>query len=177
MTVPYFPVYIVTGKSLAEKCQPSSESPLDPVVQKDLEFILERNLKEIIAKYASYVDSLRAAIEEKRVSPEALRAYLLSLSASSNGDEGEMLTLMSEKKSELQKLETIPDIFSFLTTECASFLNYEIFQNILKNYSIGDKDEDIMTTFRLMLKRIKSQRLLIFFLLFQSPKSAPQNSC
>ena len=50
---------------------------------------------------------------------------------------------MSEKKSELLKAETISDIFCFLTTECASFLNYEIFQNIHEHYSIGAEQEKL----------------------------------
>ena len=62
---------------------------LDPVVQMDLEFILEKNLDAIITRYASYVDTLRGIIEERGVSPEALRSYLLSLTASSNGSKGQ----------------------------------------------------------------------------------------
>ena len=117
-----------------------SSVQLDPKVKMDLKFILNRNLKEIINKYAKYVDCLRARIEEKGVTPKALRTFLLCLSASSSEAE---LALISDKKKELEKAETIADIFSFLTTECASFLNYEVFQDIIENYDVSVDHEKL----------------------------------
>ena len=111
-------------------------------VRMDLEFILEKNLKQIIAKYASYVDHLRAAIKEKGVSPEDLQTYLLSLSATSKSSKGPKLTLLSDKETELWKCDSIATIFRFLTTRCASFLNYDIFQFILEHYNICDDDQE-----------------------------------
>ena len=109
----------------------------------DLEFILRKNLKEIIVKYASYVDCLRSILEEKGVSPEALRSYLLSLPATNKSCKGQNLTLLSDKEAELQRCDSVTDIFNFLTTKCASFLNYDIFQFILKHYSISDRQEKL----------------------------------
>lgn len=105
-------------------------------MKRNLKYILERNLREIIEHYGSYVDCLRGIIEEKRISPKALRTYLLTLSAFSESSTNQSLTLMSEKKYEFQKAETIPDIFTVLVTECASFLNYEIFESIIRKYKI-----------------------------------------
>ena len=114
---------------------------MDKDLKENLEYILEINLKKITAKYASYVDCLRNAIEHKEdITPEILRAYLLSLSASSKDQE---LSLMSDKKSELKKCETIAEIFEFLTCECASFLNYEVFQNLLENFNISTDEEKL----------------------------------
>ena len=107
----------------------------------DLKFVLDKNLDGIITKYASYVDCLRGIIKEKGVPPEDLRSYILSLSAFSKSYKGEMLTLMSDKECELEKKETITSIFTFLTTKCASFLNYEIFQKILEYYKVSDDQE------------------------------------
>ena len=107
----------------------------------DLEFILEKNLKEIIRKYASYVDCLCSIIEEKGVSPKSLRLFLLSLPVSTRSYQGQKLTLLSDKKDELEEAKTITDIFIFLTTEWASFLNYDIFQDIIKNYNISEDQE------------------------------------
>lgn len=101
-------------------------------VHADLEYILVKNLREIIAKYASYVDSLRAAIEKKKISVDNFRSYLLSMPASSD----EKLTLFSDVKSELKKRTTITDIFDFLKTEYASFLDYEIFDDICTHYKV-----------------------------------------
>ncbi len=114
---------------------------MDPNVKMDLEFILERNIEEIIKKYASYVDCILAIM--KGVSPEDLRSYLLSLSASSKSFNGQKLSLMSDKKLELKEKNTINDIFDFLTTESASFLNYDIFETIMKKYRIVEDREDL----------------------------------
>lgn len=120
---------------------PNTEDNIDPVIKKDIKYILEKNLQEIIASYGSYVDCLREIIEEKEVSPKALRTYLLTLSAFRESSGNQMLTLMSDKKSELQKAETILDVFDFLITECASFLNCDIFERIIKRYKIDVERE------------------------------------
>ncbi len=99
------------------------------------------DLKEIIKKYGSYVDTLRAIIEEKGVSPEALQSYLLTLSATSESYKGQKLTLLSDKETELEKCQTITAIFKFLITKCASFLNYEVFQSILEHYKVVEDQE------------------------------------
>ena len=109
----------------------------------DLEFILEKNLDEIITEYASYVDCIRAIVKEKGVPPEELRSYLFSLSGFSKSYKGQKLSLLSDKKLELEKCETVTAIFSFLTTECASFLNYEIFEKVLKKYNISEDIEEL----------------------------------
>lgn len=114
---------------------------MDPDVRRELERILEKHLRDIISKYASYVDHLRVAIEEKGVSAAALRSYLLSLSATGASFKGQKLTLLSDKRPELLKCSTVIDIFDFLTTECASYLNYDIFQFVLKHYNITDDNE------------------------------------
>ena len=115
---------------------------MDPDIKMDLEYVLEKNLDEIITKYALYVDCVRALVKEKGVSPEDLCSFLLSLSASSKSYKGQTLSLLSDKKSELIKKGTITDIFNFLTTECASFLNYDIFEKIQKKYNLpGDREE------------------------------------
>lgn len=125
---------------LETKDKAASElSLLTPEVEMDLRFILERNLKEIIKKYAAYVD---CAVEKKEVSPIELRFYLLSISAFCSGScNGQRFALVSDEH-ELKSCATITDIFAFLTTKCASFLNYDIFQDIIKKYDIAtDRSE------------------------------------
>lgn len=94
--------------------QPSSSPNLDPDIEMDLKFILELNLRDIIRKYGSYVDCVRTSIEEKGVTPEALGSYLMSLSAFSSSYEGQKLALMSERKCELERANTIISIFNLL---------------------------------------------------------------
>ena len=108
----------------------------------DLKFVLEQNLKAITRKFASYVDCVRTCIEEKGVTPEALSSFLMSLSAFSSSYKGEKLALMSERKSELKQANTIIDIFDLLITEYSSFLNYDIFQDLLAKYKIKEEDRE-----------------------------------
>ena len=109
----------------------------------DLHFILENNLKQIIKIYGSFVDCVRTSIEEKGVTAEALCMYLLSVSAFSTNRQGHTLALLSDKKSELQKATTVIEIFNILITECASFLNYDIFQDILEKYDINADQKEL----------------------------------
>ena len=144
-----FTITVETGESPAAASLPSyALSSDDP----DVRMHLEINLDEIITKYASYVACLRSIIEEKGVSPEELCSYLLSLSAFSKSFKGQKLALMSDMKSELNKKnDKIIDIFDFLTTEYASFLNYDIFQKILEHYNISE-DQDPKLKYRDHLK-------------------------
>lgn len=104
-----------------------------------LQIVLQQSLEKILAQYASYVDCIQNIIEEKGISPKRLHTYLLTLPAF--GETESTLNLLSDKREFLQKAETIPDIFSFLTTECASFLHYEVFQRIVENFGIMEKKE------------------------------------
>ena len=109
----------------------------------DLEYILERNLEEVLVKFASYVDCLRDAVKEKCISLEDFHSFLLKLPAFSKSHEGQMLTLLSEKKSKLKETKTFTETFDFLSTECASFLNYGIFQHIVEKYNIKEDKEEL----------------------------------
>lgn len=118
-------------------------SKIDPSVKLDLEFILERNLKDIITLFAAYVDTLRSIIKEKGVSPDELQTYLISLPAFKENHKGKKLTLLANKEAELEKCDSIPKIFKFLSTKCSSFLDYEIFEDIMKFYKISKDQEHL----------------------------------
>ena len=116
---------------------------MDPDVRMDLEFIFDKNLRDIVAKYAVYVDCVRVELTKKAVSPEALQTYLLSLPVSQRlHNEDQKLTLMMDTAHELRKCDTIIDIFNLLTTKC-SFLNYEIYESIVKKYNIVRDQEEL----------------------------------
>lgn len=123
-----------------KKEAPAFNAYSDIKAKTNLEYVLKKSLKQIIAKYASYVDYIRNKIEEKQVNVKSLRSYLMSLTATSTTHE---LLLMSDKRPELYKAKDIHEIFDFLSTECCSFLNYEIFQNIVENYEISDNHEKL----------------------------------
>ncbi len=110
---------------------------MDPDIKEDLEFILENNLRKINVTYACYVDTLRCTLEEKGVTPRDLRTYLVSLPAFSS--KGQTLGLLSEI--ELQQCNTVAEIFIFLKTKCTSFLDFEIFENILDYFKISKDHE------------------------------------
>ena len=113
-----------------------TKEQLEADIKMDLQYILEKNLDELITKYASYVDSLRTMLEEKGVTTDELRAYLLSLPAFNSNHRGKQLKLMSDMEQELEQKVTSIDIFIFLTTRYASFLNYGVYQQLLENYNV-----------------------------------------
>lgn len=117
---------------------------MEPGVRNEIERVLENHMKEIISKYASYVDFLREAIIKKKVKVDDLRSYLLSLPATCEISGSRKLFLLSDKEPELQECKTVTAIFNLLQTKCASsFLNYDIFQCILKRYKIVDTQEEL----------------------------------
>lgn len=50
---------------------------------------------------------------------------------------------MSDRKNELIATSTITEIFNLLVTEYSSFLNFDIFEKILKRYKIDAKQEEL----------------------------------
>ena len=107
----------------------------------DLEQQLDINLRHIQTHYACYVDCIRAIIEEKSISAEQLSSFLINLPASISTKK---LRLLSNLKAELQKAEKITDIFILLTTKYASFLDYDIFEIILKRYGPNENREELI---------------------------------
>ena len=81
------------------------------------------------------MDNIRIAVQEKNVTVEDLKSFLLSLPVFTRKDE--KLTLLSDAGPELMELPTVTAIFNFLKTEHASFLDYEIFKVICSHYSVG----------------------------------------
>ena len=107
----------------------------------DLEQQLDINLRHIQTHYACYVDCVRAIVKEKGVSAEELSSFLINLQASITTKK---LRLLSDLKAELQKAEKITDIFILLSTKYASFLDYDIFEIILKRYGPNEDREELI---------------------------------
>ena len=82
---------------------------------------------------------MRTSIEEEGVTPEELKSYLMTLSIFSDSEKGEKVAIDPEG---ISKLNSISDIFDMLT-EYSSFLNYDIFQGILKKYNIKEDREEL----------------------------------
>ena len=118
----------------------SSSGSLDSATLEDLDQQLDLNLQHITNCYASYVHCIRKSIKEKGVTAEDLCAYLMNLRAFKRGHQ-EKTTLLSERKDELEKAQTIDKIFTILSAKCASFLNFEIFQSMVDDYDI-DKNQE-----------------------------------
>ena len=116
------------------------EVQVDPAVQKNknLKSILENNLEEIIAKYSCYTVMLCFAVEEMGVPLKELREFLLGLSAVDSHYKGRKISLVSGQEAELEKKKTIRDIFNFLKTQYASFVNCGIFEKIRLQYGVAD---------------------------------------
>ena len=115
--------------------------PLDPEVREDLQYTLENNLERIMHHYACYVSHLCECVKRKGVDVHELCTFLLRLFAFAPSDKYHQQDkmLLSRMKVELKEAKTINDIFDLVGEECASFLNYSIYQSILEKYC-GDID-------------------------------------
>lgn len=109
-------------------------------VTEDVEFQLEENLDLIKTRYASFVASLCEKVE-RQVAPKQLCLFLRNLSAFSIRSRQRSL-LPPKVIAELNEAETIYAIFKILDEKCASFINYGIFQKILKKYCPYAKHKD-----------------------------------
>lgn len=105
----------------------------------DLRQQLNRDLKRIEKKYADYVDCIRAIVEEKGISTEQLSSYLINLPAFT--DNRKKPQLLSDIRSEFQKEQSIAGIFSLLSSKYSCFIDYDIFETILKKYGPHETHE------------------------------------
>ena len=109
----------------------------------DLQYQLKQNLLEIKGRYASYVMCICLSLQNKGVTVKNLRTYLLSLDAFQSSHYNTNLKLLSDKEDKLEKADDIEDIFCILVRECASFLNYGIFQSIIEEYDIDTSQKKL----------------------------------
>ena len=114
----------------------------DPDVLDDLRQQLEDNLKKIVKRYASFVAYILKSVEEKKITPSTLRAYLLNLPAF-EGRKNKKVKLLSGIRAELEKASAISDIFNILSTEYASFLNYDVFACIIEEYDLDEGQDKL----------------------------------
>jgi hypothetical protein len=121
----------------------SPAAPLDSDVIDDLRQQLEINLNQILRRYASFVSCILKSVEDKKVTPSTLRAYLLNLpvfDGRKNRDQQKVM-LLSGIKAELEKANAVSDMFNILSAEYASFLNYDVFACIIEEYDLDEGQE------------------------------------
>ena len=102
---------------------------------------LRRSLKEIGSQYASYIRCIYTSLEARGVTTKDFTAYLLKLPAL-KVDPADQQQLLAGLRTELGKAESITDIVTLLDENCASFLDYGIFDDIVKEYGIGENQTD-----------------------------------
>ena len=100
----------------------------------DLELQLEINIEQIKGHYASFVLNVQRSIKEKGVSTSQLRGYLMNLSAFHNNQRKPVL--LSELEEDLERTKDIDEIFEVLSKKYASFLNFGIFESMVKDFGI-----------------------------------------
>lgn len=133
------------GSASYAEASDSAEQILSSDVLDDLKQRLEINLKRISRYYASYVRCVQLSLLEKGISVEDLRNFLLSLTAfeCNHKDQDSDTKLFSDKKAQLENATKVADIFKVLITECASFLNYEIFESVIDEFDINRDQEKL----------------------------------
>lgn len=78
---------------------------------------------------------------ERKVGPEDLCAYVLTLPAFTHNEQQH--TLLSSSRDELQRAINVTDIFQLLVNRYASFLNYDIFQMLVERYDLDVGQEQL----------------------------------
>lgn len=133
---------------------------LTPNEYGDLLQQLETNLEEILHHFANYTDSILESLQNKNVSVPALHTYLLGLPAFLGKCDNKKLTLLSSKMKRLEEANDLCSIFKILKTECTSFLNYRIFEFLIKKYNI-DRDDNLKYPEKLQ-KYVKRHKITEF---------------
>ena len=101
---------------------------------------LNRNREQIMYQYSVYVSTLCESIREKGVTVESLTLFLLNLPALQYHHDHCQRCLLAGKRKMFESARTIYDIFKIISEECASFINYGIFQSIATNYGVNLTD-------------------------------------
>lgn len=136
-------VVVLTDNSIpsAQTDSPCSLASLDADTLGDLKLQLKSDLLAIMTKYSLYVRCIRQSLKDKGVSAEDLCSDLLTMPATNQAEQD--LSLLSSHKAELEKAVSINGIFNFLTTEYASFLDYDIFEFMVETYEIDNGQEKL----------------------------------
>lgn len=134
--------FIVLADGVTQSNSSHSEpSSLPPALQQDLELRLRLNLEGIYDKYTLFVECIRTSIKSKGISVSELRAFLMSQSAFDHEDQD--FKLFSDRKDELERAVEVNQIFNFLNSGCASFLDFKIFEKIINKYDLNKDQEEL----------------------------------
>lgn len=134
---------------------------LPPAVLVDLKQQLESNLEEILFSFAGYTDCVQVSLEKRNVTVKRLCAYLLGLPAFTSACSSPKLSLLASKKDKLEVASCISDIMIILKTECTSFLNYQIFESLIKNFKL-DEGQELLKYPTKLLKYIEMHKVSEF---------------
>ena len=122
---------------------PDTSQPIASLDENTLEALqmqLDQGLSDIISKYNNYVNSICESLQAKGIDAKQLGFKLLNLSAFNHS--GQKRMLLSTHEAELKRAVDLYDIFSLLTMEYASFLNYEVFQFIVNKYKLDNGQDE-----------------------------------
>ena len=120
-----------------------SREQVDPDIREAIQLQLKHNLDQILTQYALYVSYICESVKKKKKPVDNLRTFLLNLPALKYRIEEEEHTLLAGKRDKLNDQTTINGIFDLISEECASFLNYGLFESIAKKYKISGKSDDM----------------------------------
>ena len=115
----------------------------DSMVEINLKHILRQNWKKIQSQFASYMSCLCKRVEQTGVSVEDFRFHLINLPAFKSEEKKDVCKLFAHAKLQLEKANSINEMFYILSEECTSFLNCEIFLYLQRKYDIPNDCEDL----------------------------------
>lgn len=118
---------------------------LDPAIRMNLMYVLDRERRAILNRYASFVDCLTECLEKKEgFSVERLRTFLLHHRVGGNSaSDSSGFFKSTEFVNELKEADTINKIIDLIGTKCASFVHYDIFQDMKDQFCSDCNDDNL----------------------------------
>ena len=135
----------------------SGISSLSPADRGDLQFLLESNLRNILTAFADYTFCVQQSLQEKNIEVDSICDYLIGFTSNDHS----IALLSGAKRAKLAEANSISKIFRFLKEECTSFLNYDIFECLIKRFKL-DRDQEDLTYPEKLKAYVKKQRISEF---------------
>lgn len=116
-------------------------------IRMDLKQQLQCSVREVIHHYASFVSNVCSSLINTGLTAEVLSSFLLSLPAFKNERMKERgLVLLSGVRDQLEKAESIYDVINTLSVDHASFVNCDIYKNIVGEFGC-ERDHDRLSRY------------------------------
>lgn len=123
------------------QCSGIGIASLPPAIREDLKLQLQITLQSIVRSFALYSRCILTCLQEKQIAVSDLSAYLLSLPALTSECTEDNLMLLTQKKAKFEQARELGQVFMVLNSECCTFLNFDILQDVVKGFKLTLDEE------------------------------------